>query len=362
MKTKETRGITLISLVVTIVVLMILAGVSITAVLGDNGIINKAQESANLTKENEAKEIMNRVVLEYYLVKDEETFEEFLQSKVPNTIDSVTKNEDGTFTISKNGYTLTVENKSGNTSNDDKRMEGELTLSEYSGEYVYPNSGTFSITKSTGTVSVNSSNENIAKVEIKDNIVTVIPGTTEGSTRIIVTSASNEEYKEKTAIYEVTVKSGEIELSVTPYNGTYDAKTHNAITNVSVTPSDAKVEYSTDETNYSTIIPTISKVSSFNISVRASKSGYATKTISVTAQQYCRTMTVTTGGLALKVRSSPDTSDDNYIRSLFDGEKVQVVDNSISSSDGEWYEIYNSNPKEYVMYHYKPSDEYYLKD
>jgi len=63
------------------------------------------------TKETEAKEIMNRVVLEYYLVKKGETFEEFLQSKTPNTIDSVTKNEDGTFTISKNGYTLTIEEK-----------------------------------------------------------------------------------------------------------------------------------------------------------------------------------------------------------------------------------------------------------
>lgn len=46
------------------------------------------------TKETEAKEIMNRVVLEYYLVKKGETFEEFLQSKILNTIDSVTKNED----------------------------------------------------------------------------------------------------------------------------------------------------------------------------------------------------------------------------------------------------------------------------
>ena len=63
------------------------------------------------TKETEAKEIMNRVVLEYYLVKKGETFEEFLQSKTPNTIDSVTKNEDGTFTISKNGDTLTIEEK-----------------------------------------------------------------------------------------------------------------------------------------------------------------------------------------------------------------------------------------------------------
>lgn len=63
------------------------------------------------TKETEAKEIMNRVVLEYYLVKKGETFEEFLQSKTPNTIDSVTKNEYGTFIISKNGYTLTIEEK-----------------------------------------------------------------------------------------------------------------------------------------------------------------------------------------------------------------------------------------------------------
>ena len=46
MKTKEVRGITIISLVVTIVVLLILAGISINAVIGDNGIIKKAQNSA----------------------------------------------------------------------------------------------------------------------------------------------------------------------------------------------------------------------------------------------------------------------------------------------------------------------------
>lgn len=293
MKTKETIGITLISLVVTIVVLMILAGVSINTILGDNGIIKKSQESANLTKETEAKEIMNRVVLEYYLVKKGETFEEFLQSKIPNTIDSVTKNEDGTFTISKNGYTLTVEEKRENTSDNDKRMEGELTLSEYSGEYVYPNSGTFSITKSTGTVSVESSNENIAKVEISGNTVTIIPGTTEGRTRIIVTSASNEKYKEKTAIYEATVKNGEIELSVTPYSGMYDGQVHKALTSVNVIPSDANKEYSIDGENYDATIPTISEISTITVYVRASKVGYQTKTITCTAQVEDNTFTGT---------------------------------------------------------------------
>lgn len=47
---KGKKGITLISLVITIVVLLILAGISINAVVGDNGIIKKAQESSKLTE------------------------------------------------------------------------------------------------------------------------------------------------------------------------------------------------------------------------------------------------------------------------------------------------------------------------
>ncbi len=44
---KEKRGITLIALAVTIIVILILAGVTIDAVFSDNGIINKAKEAAN---------------------------------------------------------------------------------------------------------------------------------------------------------------------------------------------------------------------------------------------------------------------------------------------------------------------------
>jgi len=43
MMLKNRKGITLVALVVTIVVLLILAGVSINLVLGNNGIIAKAQ-------------------------------------------------------------------------------------------------------------------------------------------------------------------------------------------------------------------------------------------------------------------------------------------------------------------------------
>ncbi len=44
-KTKEENGITLIALVVTIVVLLILVGITLTYVMGDNGIVKQAQDA-----------------------------------------------------------------------------------------------------------------------------------------------------------------------------------------------------------------------------------------------------------------------------------------------------------------------------
>jgi formylglycine-generating enzyme required for sulfatase activity/Tfp pilus assembly protein PilE len=112
MKTKEMKGITLVALVVTIVVLLILAGVSINAVLGDNGIIKKANQAASITKEAEVKEAINRTILEFYLTNDYETLEDFLKAKAEDgSIDSVTKNADGTLTVKKGEYSVTVENK-----------------------------------------------------------------------------------------------------------------------------------------------------------------------------------------------------------------------------------------------------------
>ena len=50
------RGITLIALVVTIIVLLILASISISVILGDNGLIEMARKAANKTNEAVEKE------------------------------------------------------------------------------------------------------------------------------------------------------------------------------------------------------------------------------------------------------------------------------------------------------------------
>ena len=47
---KNNKGITLIALVITIIVLLILAGVSIAMLTGDNGILTQAKSAQNKTK------------------------------------------------------------------------------------------------------------------------------------------------------------------------------------------------------------------------------------------------------------------------------------------------------------------------
>ena len=44
MRTKEIKGITIISLVVTIIVLLILAGVSISTLVGENGVVDNTKK------------------------------------------------------------------------------------------------------------------------------------------------------------------------------------------------------------------------------------------------------------------------------------------------------------------------------
>lgn len=55
-KNQKTKGITLIALVITIIVLLILAGVSIAMLTGQNGILTQAQNAKNRTEAAQAEE------------------------------------------------------------------------------------------------------------------------------------------------------------------------------------------------------------------------------------------------------------------------------------------------------------------
>ena len=53
---KKNKGITLIALVITIIVLLILAGVAISMLSGENGILRKAAEAKTKTEEAQKQE------------------------------------------------------------------------------------------------------------------------------------------------------------------------------------------------------------------------------------------------------------------------------------------------------------------
>ena len=76
------------------------------------------------------------------------------------------------------------------------------------------------------------------------------------------------------------MQNGTIKLEVTPYVGTYDGQEHDALSDISVEPSDAKLEYSINGGQYSTEMPKIKDTSEFTVIVVASKEGY--KTVSTT--------------------------------------------------------------------------------
>ena len=61
---KASRGITLIALVITIIVLLILAGVTIATLTGNNGILIRAQEAKNKTEESKEDELKKLTALE----------------------------------------------------------------------------------------------------------------------------------------------------------------------------------------------------------------------------------------------------------------------------------------------------------
>jgi len=99
-RVKESKGITLIALVVTIIVLIILAGISINLILGDNGIITKAKEARKAQEIAEIKENVQMKIVELEMQKLQNG-QVITQAEIETILQSqnleIIKNEDGTI-------------------------------------------------------------------------------------------------------------------------------------------------------------------------------------------------------------------------------------------------------------------------
>ena len=82
------KGITLIALVITIIVLLILAGVSISMLTGDNGILTQAQRAKEMTEAASEEEYIQLLVIGYNTNK--KTYGEELKNIEFNTVENTT--------------------------------------------------------------------------------------------------------------------------------------------------------------------------------------------------------------------------------------------------------------------------------
>ena len=154
---RNNKGITMIALIVTIIILLILAGVTIAFLTGENGILNKASTAAETTKKANAKE---RLKVELMAIQTED----LVDGKEAN-LDSLDANQEqlnekgieiagsgNSRDVTLDGYTfkvkndLTIEGDGTNTSTGDSSSSG----SGSSGDTIIGDDDVTSLLTSTG--------------------------------------------------------------------------------------------------------------------------------------------------------------------------------------------------------------------
>ncbi len=103
---KKNKGITLIALIITIIVLLILAGVSINAIVGDNGVLNQAINAKDKTDEAGEKEKIEFALLggqeleNGEMVLKSEKFKEELNKEFSDKTVTFKEHGNNTFSVS----------------------------------------------------------------------------------------------------------------------------------------------------------------------------------------------------------------------------------------------------------------------
>lgn len=168
---------------------------------------------------------------------------------------------------------------------------------------------------------------------------------------------------------EPVTKSGPMTLSITEntgltvsgtdYNGMYDGKSHGEaatakIDGEPVVGADVKIEYKVGDSDWTTIVPTVTNVSdSTEVQVRATKTGYAPAEATYTLIVNPRTVTITSGNATKMYDGTPLTKhevtygEDNFV----DGEGVDITytgsQTIVGSSDNTFtFNLKNGTAKE----------------
>ena len=226
-KKYDKKGITLIALVVTIVVLLILAGITISLVFGSNGVIQKAQDSKEQTKIGEMREKLEMAKVPVYAdgngsykVQDywgRIESEGLIADKTVDIID----NGDGTYEVTTTpGYVFEI------TVEPNKEIAENIIIGECIGKGENLSIGIRVVKKTTNSIeievvraegasnfkySIKKQGEEYGAAEEKSETRHVFSGLTQGGIYTIKVEATKDGEQQ---IVEKTLQVGEIPLAI----------------------------------------------------------------------------------------------------------------------------------------------------
>ena len=310
---KNKAGITLIALVISIIVLLILAGVSIMTLAGDNGLLNRTTSAKEKT---EQAGIMENIRLAYQnaLIGQYTNDGKSIENQIKEDLEKIyvgstieVNKEDDTYTVKTPDGTYSID-ANGNVS----KKEGIELLAKL--ELISGIDTTYQLTAKqnniSATLSWTSSDESVATISSTGNITVVGPGTTD----ITVSGTyNNKNYSEKC---KVTISTVTIELGADKEIIIGESETITpTITPASVaTRDDITINWTSSAVSPSTwtatLNPTIGASSTVGV---PSEGATANTTSTVTATVKKGTTTLATDSCTITAKPSPYI-DSSYVQ------------------------------------------------
>ena len=214
------NGITLIALVITIIVLLILAGVTIATLTGDNGILTKAQNAKEKNAQKTVEEQINLAVQASRINEGLVINKEILEQELTNNGIEITKSENDElpWTVKKDGYVYTIsengeiKEKEGIaiTTGDIEILKGSTKGKKVSAQILSGETGTIKW-ESTGNITISATEGNEITVNVNSNA-------NAGDTATITARIDGKTYQDSINVKIVTqvtsVTAEKIEVSI----------------------------------------------------------------------------------------------------------------------------------------------------
>ena len=292
-KLKKNNGLTLVALIITVIVMLIIAGITVTALTGDNGIINSAENADSEKNRSEEKETVEWAAAQSVADSDigqvtSGNLEHYMDSYIGEDPDGVMDYEidDGyhgiflvEFKVSGNKYTVDENGmvyEGEELNRDGIELPESLILNV--GESVK-----LQYTTESENVTWSNSDDNIAELG-EDGLIT---GKANGHTIVTVTTDKN-----KTDRCYVTVQTEPEEVKVEPASSVIDLSSMNRTVQLTATilPNTANVytniTWTSSDTNVATVSETgfVTGISNGTVTITAKAENGVAGTSTITVQ------------------------------------------------------------------------------